>query len=316
MDDLRDLGRQDLLPRALFGRRGVLRRYVRDLVERQEREELQQLRDGGVFRVDPELVELVGRRLGRIEPHCAVLGLAEFHARRGEKERVRAAEGLDAFLLADEFDARDDVSLLVVAAHLEAAVVRPAEMPEVVRLEQRVGELGEGDALLRVVEPRLDVFLRDQVVHREVLPRVAEELDESELPEPVVVVDHERGVLPAVEVEEVGELRLDGREVFGHLLERQQIALLALSRRVADQAGSGARDRDRPVPEALHPRQPHQRDQVSDVKAVGGRVEADVGRHHLRAVQRRQAVSVAAPVDVAALFQNLHCVLRHVVPLQ
>ena len=29
-----------------------------------------------------------------------------------------------------------------------------------------------------------------------------------------------------------------------------------------------------PVPEALHPRQSHQRDQVSDVKAVGGRVEA------------------------------------------
>ena len=73
------------------------------------------------------------------------------------------------------------------AAHLQLDAHRPVQVLEVGRLQEHVAELGERQA---AVEPHLDGVLGEHVRDREVLPDVAQELDQAERAQPVEVVDH------------------------------------------------------------------------------------------------------------------------------
>jgi hypothetical protein len=125
--------------------------------------------------------------------------------------------------------------------------------------------------LLAPLQPLLHRVALHHRVDREVLAHVAEKLHEVERAEPLGVVDHERAVGRRVEVEVAPELRADAAEVAVEHLAREQLALLLLAARVADEPGAAADDGDGPVPRALEPHE------VDDLQQAAGVEAAAVG---------------------------------------
>ena len=88
------------------------------------------------------------------------------------------------------------------------------------------------------------------------------------------------------------------------LIHGQEVALLALHRRIADHARTAAGKHHRPVSKALKPGQAHQRDQMAYMEAVGSRVKSHVRRDHLRIKQLLKSFFIAHPVDKSAFTQD------------
>ena len=84
------------------------------------------------------------------------------------------------------------------------------------------------------------------------------------------------------------------------LLEREQVALLALAAGVADHAGRAADEGDRPMARLLKPPQHQQRQQAADVQAVGRRIEAAIERSLTTREPAAELLGVRRLVDEAA----------------
>ena len=99
------------------------------------------------------------------------------------------------------------------------------------------------------------------------LAHLACEVEEGEVLHPVVVVD-ELGLvrLIAVEVEELGYLLLDGLLVVIECLRVEQVAFLALARRVANHTCCTAYEEVGLMATTLEVAQHHDAAEVSDVK--------------------------------------------------
>ena len=245
-----------------------------DLLLPEEGEHLEVAHRVLVGAVDEVLVELVGARELRVEEEGPVLRLPELLAvrPRDEPHGHRRAGGFLAPRLPDELEPARKVPPLVVPAHLDAASLGVIEPEEVHGLEDLVAELGEGDAGFK---PRAHDFLRKHVVHGEVLPVVAEEVDEGHLPEPVVVVEDD--ALPRVlEVEEALQLGADARRVRLEGLLPLEVPLLALPGRVADHAGRAPDEGDDPVAGPLEAHEERDHHEVPQVHRGGRGVEAAV----------------------------------------
>ena len=98
--------------------------------------------------IEPELVELVGGGLLRVEPDVTLLCLSELcavgllHERAGEGESVGFAKDP-----ADQLGTGGDIAPLVASSKLEAAALVLIEPEIVISLKELVAELGEGHAL-------------------------------------------------------------------------------------------------------------------------------------------------------------------------
>src|SRR5690606_17302076 len=86
--------------------------------------------------------------------------------------------GFSAVDLSDEFRASDNVSPLVGAAHLDAAVLVPIEPQKIVSLDELVTEFRKRHARL---ESLLNGILRHHVVDGDVFANVADEIQEAVL---------------------------------------------------------------------------------------------------------------------------------------
>ena len=102
------------------------------------------------------------------------------------------------------------------------------QVPEVHGLEQDVGELRVGDALLGVLQAASHVFPGDEAVDGEIFADVPKDLQKRVGGKPVVVVEQQRGIRSAVEVEEVRQLGAHPLHVAPYLLHRDEVALPAL----------------------------------------------------------------------------------------
>ena len=147
------------------------------------------------------------------------------------------------------------------------------------------------------------------------LARVAQELDQGQLAQPVEVVDHHRGVAAGREVEESLELAADTRDVDRQRLAVEQVPLRRPPGRVADHPGPAAHDRDGSSAEPLQAEQAEDRHEVADVERRPGRIEPDVAGD--RRVARepggqagRRRMQDAAPAELAE--QPAGAVLRRV----
>jgi hypothetical protein len=74
---------------------------------------------------------------------------------------------------------------------------------------------------------------------------------------------------------------------------------------IADLGGASTHQDDRLVAPLLEPAQLHDLDEIADVKARRGSVEADVARDHLPFRERVQPRRIGELVDVAALVEQL-----------
>ena len=112
------------------------------------------------------------------------------------------------------------------------------------------------------------------------------------------------------------ELRLDAGDVVVERLAVEQVALLAAAARVADHAGGAAGQRERAVAGQLEAAQRELPDQVPDVQAVGGRVEADVDadRAARPAAAARNSRSVESWMRPRASRSAIRSMRRHRVP--
>ena len=79
-----------------------------------------------------------------------------------------------------------------------------------------------------------------------------------------------------VDLEELAELHLHAGDVAIENFLREQLALARFAARVADHAGRATGKRNGMMAEQLKASQPKQRDEIADVQAVGGGIEAGV----------------------------------------
>ena len=191
--------------------------------------------------VEPELVELVGRCVARVEPYVAALGLAELGAVGFGNQRAGEGESLAAGLAADQLRAGGDVAPLVGAAELQFATYGFVQVQEVVGLHELVGEFGERHPFAFAVEAFLYRIFGHHVVHGNQLADVADEIQEGDSLHPVVVVhQHRRVGSVRFEIEQLGELFLDRLLVVAEGLFVEQVALLRFAAGVADHARRAA----------------------------------------------------------------------------
>src|SRR5699024_1290325 len=109
-----------------------------------------------------------------------------------------------------QVDATEHVAPLIGSADLELDTVILFEAEEVMGLQQHVGELGEGDALIRG-DPSLHRFTGEHRVDRDVLADVTEKVKQGDRCGPVTVVDELCGL--TIEWHDPVDLLADRRNV-------------------------------------------------------------------------------------------------------
>ena len=175
-------------------------------------------------------------------------------------------------------------------------------MEVVVGLEQHVAELGVGDALLGALEAGLDGLLGDHLVDGEVLADVAEEVDEAVAAEPLGVVEQQalglaRRRRQVEEAARAGPGSPRGWPASCSAESRGRSSDLPPGSPI--RPGAAAGEQDRAMAGELQPAQGEDAEQVADMQAVGGRVEAGVGGRR-PGVEQRPERFVAHLVDEAA----------------
>ncbi len=219
--------------------------------------------------VEPELVELIRRRVATVEPDVAALRLAKLTPVRLSDQRAGDCEGItDTEDATDQLHTGGDIAPLVRAAELETDILRLIEVQVVVSLEELVGEFGEGEPLdgicLETLPHRL---LRHHIIDRDVLTDVADEVEEAVVLHPVVVIDQHRCILGiAVEVEKLLQLLLDAGLIVPQRLLIEEVTLLGLTRGVTDHTGSATDEGDGPMTGSLQVSEHHDAHQVTDMK--------------------------------------------------
>ena len=146
-----------------------------------------------------------------------------------------------------QIDTRRDVAPLVRAANLQADAVQFIQAGKVITLQQVVGELGKGDALVVTVQTLLHRFFVNHLVNGEVFANVAQEGQHVHAAKPVIVVGRNRRVVTAVKVEERRNLFADLIHPLLHGVFGVQFTLGSFKAWVANQTGRAANQCDRLV---------------------------------------------------------------------
>ncbi len=199
-----------------------------------------------------------------------------------------------------KLDAVDDVAPLVRAAHLQHAVVAAGKLKKIVSLEQHVVEFEEGQRLL-ALKPQLHRIEGEHPIDGEVAAVFAQKIDVIEVLEPLVVIDEERICFALPESQELPEGVPDPRLVCVDLGFGQKLPALVLAGWIADLGRAAANQRDRPMPAALQHAKHHDADEIADMQAWRGAIEADIGGDRAFRGQRAQPFLVGNLMDVTAL---------------
>ena len=133
---------------------------------------------------------------------------------------------------------------------------------------------------------------------------VAQKIDVLQTLEPVVVVGHDRAGGSCSEVQETREGGADPGDVGVDLLLGEQLPRFIPARRIADLGRAAAHEHDGTMAGLLQAAQQHDLHQAADVQAVGGRIEADIGRDHAGLGARIEARGIRDLMNEAALAQS------------
>ena len=137
------------------------------------------------------------------------------------------------------------------------------------------------------------------------LADVAEEIEHAHGRHPVGVVDEDGGIFRAGEVEQVAELAHDAGDVGVDGFLGEEIALGRFAARVADHAGGAAGEDDGLVSGELEPAEHDEAEEVAELEAAAGGIEADVERDGRGAGREEffELVAVGHVGDEAAPFE-------------
>ena len=224
-----------------------------------------------VVDIAPILVEFIRRGFFRIKPESALFGFAHLAAIAGGQKLAGHAEGRLLILTADQLNAAEHVGPLVVAAQLHHAAIIMMQLPEVVGLHNHVVELEEGQALFPAF---FEAFSSQHTVNGEVHANLTQQLYIVKVKQPISIVGNDS--LALAEVDETAHLLLEAGNVVRDEFRSQHLAHFVLAAGVANHAGAAAKQHDRTVTSSLHMAHHHQRDEVTNMQAVGGRVEANI----------------------------------------
>ena len=185
--------------------------------------------------------------------------------------------GLHALDAAHQVDAAHDIAPLVRAAHLDLDIVGAVQVHEVIALQELVGKLGEGDALIAVLDAVAHRILGQHGVDREVLAHIAQETDHIHLPPPVGVVDVD-GLRPVGQREQAFELLALALDIGLDHVFGLKIALGVLAGRVANEARRAAQEHHNltaALAVAVHAQKRHQ---IARMQARRARIKAHIHR--------------------------------------
>src|ERR1051326_4484849 len=135
---------------------------------------------------------------------------------------------------ANQIDARENISPLIAAAHLQRALESIMQHQIVVGLQQRIAEFSERNTFVRIQAPA-DGFLAQQIVDGEMFAHVAQELHHGDWAKPVSIVDDARRIAGGVEIKKTAELFFNALEISFDLFMSKQLTLLGLAARISDQ---------------------------------------------------------------------------------
>ena len=177
---------------------------------------------------------------------------------------------------AGQVDTGGDVAPLIGAADLQGYAVQLVQAGEIIALQQVIGELGKGDALVVAVQALLHRFLVDHLVNGEVLADIAQEGQHVHAAEPVVVVCRNGRVAAAVKIEEWRNLLADLRHPLLDGLLGIKLAFRRFKARIANQTGGTAHQRNRLMARFLEALQAQQGNEMPQMQAVSGGIEAAI----------------------------------------
>ena len=164
-----------------------------DLVEffwHDEGEVLEVIFEGVIRLVEPELVEVKDAGFVGVEPDGVTLGLTKLAASYlVDNERARVAVGIGVFEALDEMDTGGAVAELVGTAELKVDIVGAEKMQEIVALDEGVAKFGVRNAGTAFADALLDELAIEKLGHTEGFADFAEEWEEFDVLEPVVVID-------------------------------------------------------------------------------------------------------------------------------
>ncbi len=130
---------------------------------------------------------------------------------------------------------------------------------------------------------------------------IAQEGDVLQTVKPVRVIHHYRVGRAITEFKETLKYTANTIDIIVYNIIRQKLSLVVLAGRVADFRGAAAHQHDGFVAAPLQQPQQHDRHQAAGVQRIGGRVEADIGRHGPLVRQCVERVGIRALVHETAV---------------
>ena len=190
VDDLGDFVAEAFLAKTSAWIFAVLGEDLIEFFWHDEGEVLEVIFEGVVGLVEPELIGVEDAGFVGIKPDSVAFGLAELAAGDFvDDERARVAVGVGVFEALDEMDARGAVAKLVGTTKLEINVVGAEKVKEIVALDEGVAKFGVRNARAAFADTFLDELAIEELGHTESFADFAEEREEFDVLEPIVVID-------------------------------------------------------------------------------------------------------------------------------
>ena len=246
-----------------------------NLIHRQEGQQSQTFFNVLIPDISPVLIEFVGRGFFGVKPNGTGNGFAHFYAFAVcQQLEGHAVSGLLCFA-ASQLYACDDIRPLVVAAHFQHTVVSFIQFVEIVALHNHIVKFKEGQTKLSI-HTGFEAICRKHTVYGEMGTDFTQEFDIVQISQPVCVIGNDGTALALIEIDETGKLLFDAGYVMVDGFDSHHFTHIGFAGGVADHACAAAHQADGAVAAALHVRHSHNGQEMPNVQAVRGGVDADI----------------------------------------
>ena len=246
-----------------------------NFIHRQECQQCQTFFNVLIANVSPVLVEFIRCCFFRIQPYSAGYCFTHFYTFRVcQQFECHAVSGFLGFTT-DQFYTGDDVGPLVVAAHLQGAVVSLVQFVEVITLHDHVVEFQEGQTSF-FFHSCFEAVCSQHSVYGEVYADITQEFNVVQVSQPVTVVYDDGTAFTFVEIDETGQLVFDTSHVVVDSFYCHHFTHVSFTGRVTDHCCTAAYQTDRSVAASLHVCHCHYCQEMTNVQGICCGVDTDI----------------------------------------